>query len=145
MTAFVRHLQSAPSPLRAYAELPGNPGCQTRMVLGLKCGAPTQVVSRTAEARERLRAFAFVGLTEEWATSVRLLYWTFGPEGAAPSPTELGPPTVRKTTYGHNVSAEEAQLSGWHDVADEALYAEARVLFESRRRAARAGGGMSVN
>jgi hypothetical protein len=151
---FMDYVLSTPAPLRTYAERSHNRGCQARMVLGLKCYGPRpdtppeDVSHRAAEAVALARTFAFVGLTEQWNATVRLLYWTFGRSHQAMHPNELpAHPKLRANTYGRgrDVTQEEEQLVGWQDAADEPLYAEAQRLFAERKAAATASGLLGVD
>ena len=134
-------------------------GCQTRMVSGTKCYAndgsldgpdgaerataafefmvAPRVTSRPlvgiAEAVERVRHFAFVGTTESFADAVRLLYDDFG-DGLEPSDGEVGPGKKLRVSKAPpiEIRAQQEALRGYSDVADEAVYAEVRRLFEAR-------------
>eukprot|EP00049_Salpingoeca_infusionum_P001180 m.45868 g.45868 ORF g.45868 m.45868 type:complete len:311 (+) comp10902_c0_seq1:173-1105(+) len=62
-----------------YAAFPGIAGCQTKMLLGIKCNKNVPVTDDMVErAIGRLKQFAFVGLTDEWNDSVCLFYRMFG-------------------------------------------------------------------
>ena len=119
-----------------FARFPGIAGCATKMLLGRKCAANATTATNTStgaplldvdEAKRRLGQLAFVGLTDEWEQSLRLWHATFG--GGKPSASEL-----ENTHLGRFRGAryDDALLGGFRDVADAALYAEAKRLFEAR-------------
>jgi hypothetical protein len=110
-----------------FAKTPGALGCQTRMVLGNDCCAPTPI---RPEAVKRARDFvqnkmAFVGLQEEWVRSVCLWHARFGKPLFAGELLNTRPTSDTNTTSEY----EETELDGVVDEADDALYEAARTRF----------------
>ena len=89
--------------------------------------------ARVAVAVSRLRGFAVVGLMERWAASVCLLRAKFG---GAVLRNELA--NVRPGAAAAPAAADDAYAA---DLADEAVYAAARGIFEADL-AAYFGGGI---
>lgn len=115
------------------------------MLAGYQCAARVDLrdgrVLETALTRLRSRAFAFVGVVEEWERSVCTLHRVL-PGTSQPMLAEfrhLGhsinshraigwmPPSAHADEYNESV------LDGFVDAADEAVYAEARRLFHQFR------------
>ena len=85
---------------------------------------------------------AFVGLVERWEESVCLFHKLMG---GLPSAQEMKDihPGVGKRDESQLYDESRVLAAGWHDEADEALYAEAQVVFEwQRKRAARGEPGL---
>jgi len=96
-------------------------------------GNPPSPVTQqdTTLAIERLRRFAFVGLTEEWALSVCLLHEMFGGDCHA-AEFENTRSTDEATLPGIVPEAEaRAAYGDFTDPYDGALYLEARSLFQA--------------
>lgn len=133
------YIHSADEPIMAYARLPGLTGCQSKMVLGRYCASQYDLTHKDArEAKRRLREdFAFVGLTERWFDSVKLLYAMFGD---APSECEvkLSYRKIRSNIYEkfkkdeHKLVIETLKRHRWVDYFDKRLYVEAERIFELR-------------
>ena len=123
-------LAGSPNPLKTYADLPGISGCQTKMVLGFECARDLAITEAArAEAVRRLREdFAFVGLQEQWESSVELLWRMFGVPGA-PRP---GVDTATDTHYrqgSYNRTQARRDLARYSDPDDETIFEEARALL----------------
>lgn len=114
----------------------GTPPAEMRCMANKMC---SYVVGRTcrswADAREavqRLRkGFAFVGLTDLWTPSVCLFHRMLG---GAPRAGEFESSRVNRGVNGTGSEKrsgryDEAQLEGYRDEYDEALYAAARARF----------------
>jgi len=77
-------------------------------------------------AKERLRTgFPFLGLAEEWELSMCLLHTTFG------APCSAADFASRPDEISASLGS---QLEGFSDPYDDALYAEAKMIFEERLR-----------
>ena len=127
----------------AYARWPGIAGCATKMLLGWPCAAERPLVpGDVARAVHVLtHHFAFVGLTEEWPTSVCVFHALLrrgAPVEAAeltrthPGPLRPAAPRSRRRRSPPPpppFSYDERALRGFVDAADERVYAAARSRF----------------
>lgn len=144
-----------------WARFPGVAACQTKMLAGLKCGDrfPTGHGSRLLAKAIRLlrsKAFIFVGLVEEWNSSICLLHATLG-RGTQPILGEFQSfghsRNSRRIAAGGDASGascrlrsnkgtcfdrvarrgeyNESVLGGWRDELDEALYAVAVEVYRA--------------
>eukprot|EP00730_Choanoeca_flexa_P018320 TRINITY_DN88_c0_g1_i1.p1 TRINITY_DN88_c0_g1~~TRINITY_DN88_c0_g1_i1.p1 ORF type:complete len:228 (+),score=46.89 TRINITY_DN88_c0_g1_i1:11-694(+) len=121
---------------RQYAQWPGIASCQTKMILGHNCAAKftiTEDLFQTAVAR--LRTFAFVGLTDDWDTSICLFHAMYG--GAL---KQVFFHNVRNTSeaVGHHDYQQAAygnQLDVTDDPYDWRLYLEAVHMYLTKLRA----------
>ena len=100
------------------------------MVLGFECARDLAITEAArAEAVRRLREdFAFVGLQEQWESSVELLWRMFGVPGA-PRP---GVDTATDTHYrqgSYNRTQARRDLARYSDPDDETIFEEARALL----------------
>ena len=139
-------LKSKAPTIAAFARYPGIAGCATKMLAGYQCAERVDlangIVLRKALSVLRSGRFAFIGLVEEWATSVCLLHAML-PSAPRPMISEfrhLGhsvnshrdiswmPPTEMDGVYNESV------LEGFVDAADEAVYAEASRIFNLKLR-----------
>ena len=139
-SAWDRHLSI---PLRACLSLPDVRGCQTKMVLGVPCAAPLQLnASLLAEAVRRLTSdFLFVGLTEEWDTSVCLFHATLGGEAVAAEflnarPRARAAPNANATRVRRR-DRVQLQVQTPADAWDEELHSAAVARFRSDLQLAR--------
>ena len=124
-------LKRAMPTIQAYARYPGIAHCQTKMVLGMHCGAAVEVTpAMSREAIRRLQEdFRFVGVQDHWRASVQLALAEFN----ASSSAEL----VQSAQARHQYTKREraaalANLTAYEDVYDEALYAAAAALLRAR-------------
>jgi len=136
--------------VRAYANHPAMKGCQTKMMLGLQCcSSETVTQDMQAAAEQRLSRALFVGIFERYAESVALLHATMK-RNTTTHALELTPgrsfldelpADASKRTKGeieiHLTRTREREealeaLADYFDPADEALYAEAVRLFQSK-------------
>ena len=154
--AQVNQTLDRPRALRGFAESSWERGCQTKMVLGLPCTHPTVLGLPDAllAAELLLTAFAFVGLTDDWARSVRLFHAMLG---GTPHPLELlntRPGLARDVSQPQRLDGIEEtarpglgdggadggddgkwdQLAAQLDPVDAALVRAAQQLFEARCR-----------
>jgi len=81
------------------------------------------------EARARLRAYAFVGITEEWSLSICLLHAMFGGEC---NPIEFS--NVNMARSSASDMYDTSVLQGFTDEYDGALYREALSIFTANLR-----------
>jgi hypothetical protein len=139
-------INSTDSPVYAYSQIPGIANCQTKMVLGFRCGVPMNLTKKQMqEAVIRVKNnFYFIGLTEESEASANLFLAMHGTEGGLPlrkSLADLTDPPFRFTHYRRNkrhstdshVSYEQQMIRhGWKDEFDEAVYETAAKLFYFR-------------
>ena len=120
-----------------YARWPGIASCATKMLVGRACasdGVPSadDVVRAKWLVRERL---AFVGLREEWETSICTFHALFRPRATihASEVTLLHAGPLRKAGQIDSRNAaheyDERQLRDFVDVHDEEVYAAARARF----------------
>lgn len=120
-----------------YVRWPSIAGCATKMVLGFPCASdrlqPTLADAQRAAARLD-EHFAFVGLTERWASSICLFHHLKAPQ------LQLVDVEITLSHAGHarprNSSGyNESSVEGFVDEADEFLYrsAEARFYNDLRR------------
>lgn len=119
-----------------FARFPGVAGCQAKMLLGHACGEDVPLPGDSIQqAVQRLREwFAFVGVAECFTASVCAFHRQLG--GA---PAEVERQHVRQGVRrvqpvagggrGEDFRYDEAQLGGFVDEADEAVYAEAKRLL----------------
>lgn len=141
-----QYINSTDSPVYAYSQIPGIPNCQTKMVLGFRCGVPMNLTNaHKLEAVERVRNdFYFIGLTEESEASANLFLAMHEADGGLPvrkTLSDLTDPPFRFTHFRRNrrhsadnhVNYEQQMLShGWKDEFDEAVYDAAARLFYGR-------------
>jgi len=116
-----------PGNFTCYATYPGIAGCQTRMLTGAECAShqfETPGTQRIHSGIENMRDMAFVGLTEEWGESICQFHKRFG---GIPQQEQFG-----NIHPGHR-HTRRAELRGWHDTADTAVYQAAVKEFERRR------------
>lgn len=120
-----------------FARFPGVAGCATRMLTGKRCaddpakypeGIPSHI-ERVPDAIEALKKMTFVGITEEWDESVCLFHLMFG--GVLYSDEFRD---MHKGPRDQSNSWDEADLDGFVDEADEAIYDAAMVRFRDLRR-----------
>jgi hypothetical protein len=131
MQARLRGAKNESKRIRIFAEAGGISGCQTKMILGRTCASPR--VLTVAEVRRAISIlrhdFAFVGLTEDYDESVCLFHRKLG---GLPAWAEFL--NVRPGRGSGPEAYDEAPLAGFVDVADEALYAAAKQIFEDMQR-----------
>lgn len=147
-----------------FARVPGIEGCQVRMATGCRLIDPSSPVPHCrsnetvlAEAMLRLRTFGFVGLVEDWETSIDLFHATYGGV-TVPSEIEDSRPSSDPARALPRPGCDF--VSSWHDEAeldpsvglgnmtvvatptarlepmDTALHAAAILLFYERAQAA---------
>eukprot|EP00602_Paraphysomonas_sp_CaronLab_P010339 CAMPEP_0185023208 /NCGR_PEP_ID=MMETSP1103-20130426/5899_1 /TAXON_ID=36769 /ORGANISM="Paraphysomonas bandaiensis, Strain Caron Lab Isolate" /LENGTH=122 /DNA_ID=CAMNT_0027555685 /DNA_START=378 /DNA_END=742 /DNA_ORIENTATION=- len=114
----------------------GIPSCQTKMVMGYKCGEDILFTEEDLEEVKRRIAndFAFIGLTEESKATYELFQAMFGVQHL-PSPLPYAM-MYRKNSASSielvgNLTRQLRNL-GWTDPFDESLYEEAQRIFYSR-------------
>lgn len=118
-------------PVLAYAQF--MQGMQTRDMLGFKWSHPDDPATHyDVEKAKRVlsEGMKFVGITDEWITSIFLWHAMFGGE-----PFELEFGNMRKTSYDEQAYLEmktELQEGGWEDPYDTELAGEARKLVAQR-------------
>merc|ERR1719350_886885 len=108
--------------------------CMTDVdVAGMPIEDTAEVQRRVLTARQRLREFAFVGLTEQWALSVCLFHVKFG--------GLCRPSDFANTNPSRNSSAKtsgkydaDAWLGGDYHIVDNAIYREAFNIFHEDLR-----------
>ena len=89
------------------------------------------------EARRRLwTGAAFVGLVENWDQSVCLFHKLMG---GLPREQEMRNVHRGVGKRGEARLYDTSLAVGWHDEADEALYEEAKVVFEWQMKRAKRG------
>ena len=137
-----RYLHSVPNFslfTAAFARTPGLSGCTTKMVTGTKCADPAGGPPDVAAAVARVRAFAFIGLTDRWEESLCLFHSWYG---GTTQPYELA--NNRPSAFGGGREREQDGTGIPPDV-DAALFAGATVIFDARIEAAgcASGGGTS--
>ena len=95
------------------------------------------------EARRRLwTGAAFVGLVERWEESVCLFHKLMGGLPSAQEMKDVHPGVGKR---GESQLYDVLLTPSWHDEADEALYAEAQVVFEwQMKRASRGEPGLPL-
>jgi hypothetical protein len=127
-------------PICAYALHRNIQSCQTKMVLGYRCGQTVKMTeSKFKEAIRRVReGFAFIGLTEEYEASKLLFFAMLN----LPPPPDLILDNVRNVEERdqgirkHPSSELRRQLieAKAIDPFDSAVYAEAQKVFYERCR-----------
>ena len=137
-----RVLKTRARSVAAFVRFPGIAGCMAKMLAGHQCAAEVGLrdgkLVRAALAVLRSDRFAFVGLTEEWDTSICLLHRML-PGASRPLLAEF-------RHLGHSVNSHralswlphsdvegeynESVLDGFVDEADEAVYLEAERIFQ---------------
>ena len=134
-----------------FARYPGIAGCTAKMLAGYHCASRVvslEAVVRTAIAVLRSPRFAFVGLVEEWVTSICLLHRML--------PGHTAPMAAEFRRLGHSQNANraiswlpksdadgvynESVLEGFIDDADERVYEAAVAVFKHHLRAHHAPG-----
>jgi len=105
-------------------------GCATRMLTGDSClpeSHPTQPINNTVVdlAKERLRSFAFVGLTEEWDLSVCLFSVMTGSSCHKRMFPNVRPGRKHESGRMYDVRP----LNGFKDIGDGMVYEEAKKIF----------------
>jgi len=105
-------------------------GCATRMLTGDRClpeSHPTQPINNTVVdlAKERLRSFAFVGLTEEWDLSVCLFSVMTGSSCHKRMFPNVRPGRKHESGRMYDVRP----LNGFKDIGDGMVYEEAKKIF----------------
>jgi len=106
-------------------------GSTTQMLAGLKDGLlpnneswsqDSEFRKKTlAVARERLKGFAFVGLTDEWGPSICLFHAMFG--------GKLSDSELENAHPGTETELKTNPFSRWEDTEDEAVLADVKKLF----------------
>lgn len=86
---------------------------------------------RVKEAVANIRHLAFVGLTEEWDESICLFHRMFG---GRLHPAELKDFHQGEGRSDNSADYDEAELGGFRDEADEAVYAAAKARFYQLHR-----------
>ena len=120
--------------IRDYAESPGIPSCACKMVLGRPCGGAARLTA--ADAAEAVRRvtedFLFVGSQDHFRASVALAHAMLAP-GLPPDYAKQVETTSARHGYTRaDRDAAVANLTGYVDACDEALYAAGLALFEAR-------------
>jgi len=122
------------SSLADYVALPGISNCQTKVLIGKSCTDPAPVGSaEVGVAKLRLDAIDFFGLSEHYATSVCLMYKTFG--GV---PVDEDFQFVKKSTiYKPSVplSPQDEQAARTSEETDLLIYQYAEQIFSQRLKA----------
>lgn len=140
------HINKTDSPVYAYSQIPGIANCQTKMVLGFRCGVPMNLTrDQMNEAIIRVQKdFYFIGLTEESDASANLFLAMHGAEGGLPlrkTLSELTDPPFRFTHYrrsrhhsaNNHIKYEQQMIAhGWKDEFDEAVFRTAANMFYDR-------------
>jgi hypothetical protein len=132
----------------SFARYPGVAGCYAKMLAGHQCAeridlSDGTVLQRALEVLQSGR-FAFIGLVEEWASSICLFHRTL-PGSARPMIAEF-------RHLGHSVNSHrdipwlptsqvdgkynESVLEGFVDAVDERVYEEAAAIFRRNLRVA---------
>lgn len=116
-------------------------GCTVRMLTrrsdGEACGVwPLPSAAELKEALRLLRGFQFVGLTEDWDTTICLWRRRYGagrhqhPDACHPAEfLNMRPGTPEQ--HGRALTYDVAPLRGFRDRFDGPLYEEARRLFDA--------------
>ena len=121
-------------PIYNYSQETGIPSCQTKMVLGHPCMTPYVLIkSDIAVAKERLRGFSFIGLTEDSVATALLFTKMYG-EGRKNSSVTNDDASHRRVNRlndhaTHEKLVQDLQINNWVDDYDEAIYAEAVAIF----------------
>ena len=130
--------------IAAFARYPGIAGCSAKMLAGYHCAARVDLsdglVLGTALSVLRSKRFAFIGLTEEWTSSVCLFHRML--------PGTPLPMIAEFRQLGHSVNSHrdvawmpssnadgvynESVLDGFVDEIDERVYSEAARIFRRR-------------
>lgn len=103
-------------------------GCQTNMVLGRGCmaGTPENPIKDAEEAIKIVKQFFFVGLTEEWLTSICLFnYLVSGEKFVTGAQLKDTRPSSGKAASDYNTKGTTV------DAADEKLYEYVKKRFEA--------------
>lgn len=138
-------IRSTPTPFATYAQLDGIAGCQTKMVLGKRCGENiTLTPADLVEAKRRVENdMYFVGLSEEPEASASLFLAEHS-DVTNPNFVGNGPWNVssllpyfefthlRRSSNPQPQLKSELEAIGWRDPFDEALYAFAADIFYSK-------------
>jgi hypothetical protein len=140
-----KNIRRANNSILAYALSPGIASCQTKMMIGYNCGEDVPLNANDLdEAKRRLHDLYFFGLTEESEASANLFLAMHFQDGGLPyrrSLEELSYPPFKFTTTrknrkhskdAHADLTRQLNESGWKDVHDEILFAEATKIFYER-------------
>lgn len=105
-------------------------GCSSSHCWGRDAPVPTQ--RQVEVAKDRLREFAFVGLTEEWDLSMCLFHAIFGGECAREEFLDSRPSEEQESPS--NTLYDTSVLEGVTDPYDGEIYALAQSLFDENLR-----------
>jgi hypothetical protein len=126
--------REVPKSAEQYAK--GMSGCNVRMLTrdGFSCSEQTKPAAEEVKlAQQRLReGFSFIGLTEEWDLTVCLFHAKFGGQCTVHEFANRRPTIWRPGQKDANGTKWAiAELNGYQDPWDEALYATAKGLFQA--------------
>lgn len=133
-------LKRSSKPITVCAAIPGFDSCQTKMVLGYRCGEAVDLTpSDMVEAKRRIEhEFLFIGISGEEEAAARLFYVMHGFNSSEPFLTPAlhhynRNPYNPKNINQQQISAKEDLLAyNWNDKHDMELYHHAESIFYTR-------------
>eukprot|EP00045_Choanoeca_perplexa_P013818 m.158329 g.158329 ORF g.158329 m.158329 type:complete len:298 (-) comp16467_c0_seq6:1313-2206(-) len=117
-----------------FIRFPGVAGCQVKMLTGGKCAGNVKVDdARVDRAIANMKKAAFVGITDEWDSSICLFHAMFGGKQLPIEFRNVRPTTVFKGT-NHDRGNTTSDVGAEDDPGDWRLYQAALTLFRQRQR-----------
>eukprot|EP00730_Choanoeca_flexa_P019476 TRINITY_DN9515_c0_g1_i4.p1 TRINITY_DN9515_c0_g1~~TRINITY_DN9515_c0_g1_i4.p1 ORF type:complete len:362 (+),score=33.52 TRINITY_DN9515_c0_g1_i4:100-1185(+) len=127
-----REMRAAVKTPRDFARWPRIGSCQTKMMLGHQCASDYNITEVLFQkAVQRLQNFAFIGITDDWDSSVCLFHAMFGGPLLESFFKNIRNTSESKNHQSYHQQAYGDQLSVEDDPYDWRLYLEAvRIYFD---------------